>query len=145
MKLRVLCLPKNIVISLKWRTAMFQTPNSHLTSTLLRLTTLHVVFTVSPIVQVAVTKFISSLIELHYQCHRYSKYPLSKYHCPAFKGLKKCPVQNINSVKIKSRENLVLSSAIFFLDTNQNFTLCNREITSSPLFSRCRTTTTLPN
>lgn len=39
---------------------------------------LHLVFTVSPVIQVTGTKFICRLMELHYKCHRYSKYPFSK-------------------------------------------------------------------
>lgn len=83
---------------------------------------LHLVSPFLPIIQVTGTKFISRLIELYNKRHRYRKYPLSKYHSPVWKDLKKCPVLKVNSVKIKSRGNLFLSTAFFFLDTDQNFT-----------------------
>lgn len=104
--------------------------NSHLVSTVFRFMSLASRITFLPIILVIGTKFISRLIELYCKCHRYRKYPLSKYHCPVWKDLKKCPVLKVTCVKIKSRGNFVLSTEIFFLDTDQNFTQCKHKLHS---------------
>lgn len=115
---------KSYGISFKWCTAIFWMHNSHLASTVFRFPSLASRIAFLPIIQVIGTKFISRLTELYCKCHRYRKYPLSKYHCPVWKDLKKCPVLKVNCVKIKSRGNLVLSTEFFLLDNDQNFTQC---------------------